>query len=128
MKITPIDGNIETEGSICVYRGVKLKVARSGNTEFKRVFRAAMKPFREELDGGRMSEEQSSKLMIECAAKTILVGWEAFAGMDGKKYEYSYANAVELLTDDPDCYDAVMKHSENIENYLMVEQEKLKVK
>jgi hypothetical protein len=128
MKITPIKGNCETEGVPFVYRGVTLIVARAGNTEFKKVFREAMKPFKDEFENDRMTEEQSNKLMIECIAKGILVGWETFTDMDGVEQEYSTEAAIELLTDDKDCYDAIMDYSQNIENYLTTSEEDLKVK
>ena len=128
MKLTPINGNTETEGSKLVYRGAELLVARSGNTNFKKLFRELMKPFREEFEAGNMSEEQSNDIMIECTAKTILVGWGNFKDVDGVEYEYSVENAKELLHDDKDAYDAVIKHSENIDNYLIGSQEALAVK
>lgn len=128
MKITPINGNSETEGTECSYRGVMLIVARAGNSNFKRVFREKMKPYNDDLDRNEVPEETSKKIMIECAAETILVDWDTFTGMDGKEYKYSVENAIALLTDDDDCYDAVVKHSNNIENYLLEKEEKLKVK
>ena len=128
MKLTPIDGNTETEGVEFIYRGRTLIVARASNTEFKKVFREAMKPFKNEFDNDRMDEEQSNKLMIRCIAKAILVGWETFEDVTGEEFEYSYDNAVELLTDDEDCYDAITLFSNNIENYLTTSEEALKVK
>lgn len=127
MKITPINGNTETEGTECSYRGVMLLVARAGNVNFKKAFREKMKPFNDDLDRDEVPEETSKKIMIECAAETILVGWKPFT-VDGEEYEYSVENAVELLTDDDDCYDAVAKHSNNIENYLLEKEENLEVK
>jgi len=128
MKLTPINGNTETEGSEFIYRGNKLTVARSGNTKFKKLFRELMKPFKEEFDSGRMSEAQSNELMIECVSQTILVGWTVFKDVTGKEHEYSHKNAKELLTDDTDVYDEIIKFSENIDNYLTSTDEALKVK
>lgn len=128
MKITPINGNTETEGSEFVYRGNKLLVARSGNTNFKKMFRELIKPYREEVDGGRMSEEQSNEIMIKCVASTILVGWETITDTNGEKFEFSKENAMSLLTDDKDAYDEIIRFSENIDNYLTASQETLTVK
>jgi len=128
MKITPINGNAETEGVEFVYRGNKLIVARAGNTNFKKVFREMMKPYNDDLDNNRMDEETSRKIMIDCTAQAILVGWETITGADGESYEYSLENAKELLSDDADCYDAIISFSSDIENYLTADEEKLKVK
>jgi len=128
MKLTPINGNTETEGSEFIYRGNVLIVARSGNTNFKKLFRELMKPFQEEFDSGRMNEEQSNELMIECVSQTVLVGWKKFKDVTGKEYEYSQKNAKDLLTDDSDAYDAIIKFGDNIDNYLTESNEALKVK
>lgn len=128
MKITPINGKVETEGVPFIYYGNKFNVARSGNTEFKKVFREAMKPYKDEFEAGRMNEEQSNEIMIHCVASSILVGWENVKDNQGNDHEYSYENAVSLLTDDHDFYDAITEHSNNIENFLLKDEEKLKGK
>ena len=128
MKLTPINGNTETEGSEFIYRGNVLMVARSGNTNFKKLFRELMKPFKEEFDSGRMSESQSNELMIECVSQTILVGWKKFKDITGKEYDYSHKNSKDLLTDDDDVYDSIIAFSEDINNYLTDVDEALKVK
>ena len=128
MKLTPINGNTETEGSEFIYRGNKLLVARAGNTKFKKLFRELLKPFKEEFDSGRMSEEQSNEIMIECISQTVLVGWEEITDVTGENHEYSHAKAKELLNDDRDVYDSVIDFSDNIENYLTTNEEVLKGK
>ena len=125
MKLTPINGNTETEGTPFVYRGIKLIVARSGNTEFKKSFREITKKYKDDIDNDRMSEETSLKVMIQCVAESILVGWEDFIDVDGNQFDYSVDNAIELLTDDEDCHEAVLAFSKNIDNYLIASQEEL---
>ena len=125
MKLTPINGNTETEGTPFVYRGIKLIVARSGNTGFKKTFREKTKKYKDDIDNDRMSEETSKEVMFECVAASILVGWEDFTDIDGNEFDYSVDNAIELLTDDNDCYDAVIKFSQNVDNYLVASQEEL---
>ncbi len=126
MKITPINDKAETEGAEFVYRGNKFLVARAGNANFKKLFRKLLKPYKEEFDNDQMSEEESNSIMVECFAKTILVGWDKIVDRDGKEYEYSYKNAKALLTDDKDAYTAISKFSENINNYLDEDIKKVK--
>ena len=128
MKLTPIKGNTETEGSKFFYRGNELIVARSGNVNFKKMFREEIKPYKEEVDAGRMTEEQSNTIMIECVSKTILVGWNKFTDITGEEFKYSHSHAKSLLTDDKDVYDEIIKFSENIDNNLTESDEALKVK
>ena len=126
MKITPVDSEKELEGSPLNYRGVTLVVARANNTNFKKEFRKAIAPFKLQFDDNSISDEDSRLIMITSIAKTILVGWSDFIDTDGKEWDYSYESAVSLLTDDQDAYDAVVKHSEKLENYLISEGFELK--
>jgi len=128
MKITPINGKTETEGSLLVYRGVKLMVARSGNNNFNKVLRELIKPFKKDFDSGEVSEKVSNEIMIESVAKTILVGWSNFKDAEGKSYDYSLKNAIELLNDDKDCYEAINEFSNDINNYILESIEDSKVK
>jgi len=128
MKLTPINGDTETEGTEFIYRGTKLLVARAGNVEYRKAFRELMKPLDEEFEAGRLSNEQSEEILIEASAKGVLVGWEDFTDVEGNEFEYSVENAIELLTDDKDVYEAITKFSENINNYLVESVEKLKGK
>jgi len=118
MKITPINGNTETEGAEFSYRGVKMLVARANNTEYTKEFRALMKPYEDEIDKGTLGDKKSKEILIECCAKTILVGWDDFDDTDGDTQSYSKENSIELLTDDRDAYDAIVEFSLNINNYL----------
>jgi len=128
MKLTPIDEKKEIEGSLLVYRGVKLIVARSNNVNFKKTFRDNLKPYKNDFDNDRMEDSVAERLMIKCVAKTILVGWTDFKDVEGKEWEYSVANAEELLTDDKDVYEEITKFSENIDNYITRDKETLKGK
>ena len=126
MKITPVDSAKEIEGSILPYRGVNLVVARSNNVNFKKVFRDALAPHKASFDDNTISDYVSENIMINSVASSILVGWSDFIDIDGKEWEYSVDNAKSLLKDDKDAYDAVIAHSEKIENYLLDSSFKLK--
>ena len=125
MKITPINGNTETEGAEFSYRGIPLMVARANNTEYQKRFRVLSKPYDEEIEKGTLDNDTSVKILIECCADTILVDWSDFVDCEGKEWEYNKKNAIELLTDDKDAYEAVVKFSRDINNYLVIEQKDL---
>ena len=128
MKLTPVNEAAEIEGSELKYRGVTLIVARANNKNFKRMFREALKPYKRELEKKRMEDSVAEDLMIGCLAKTILVGWRDFKDADGKKWEYSVANAESLLSDDKDVHEAVVEFSEDIDNYIIANIEDTKAK
>lgn len=115
MLITPIDKTLELNGSLFYYLGVELTVARSGNDNFKRVFRHLSKPFQRQIDNETIDEEQAEKLLCTALSQTVLVGWnaETFPG----NLEYSHENAFRLLMDDYDCRSAVLEFSRKSQNF-----------
>lgn len=128
MKLTPVDNKAEVEGSEFIYRGAKLIVARANNRKFKKTFRNAIKPYKNEFENGRMDDKVAEGLMNSCVAETILVGWSDFRDVDGKEWEYSVQNAEELLRDDKDAFEAITEFSESIDNYIIQQEEEIKGK
>jgi len=119
IKITPIDGKVETEGSWGIYRGVKLLIARDSNIKFKRFFRQISKPYKHDIDTNTLEEAKAEELMASAYAETILLNWENFPG----DLEYSKANAESLIKSDSDCYDYIKDFSKNLDNYIKNDEE-----
>ena len=127
LQITPIDNSKANEGSLTSYRGVQLKIARSGNDEFAKKFTRLTKPIKNSLDDDSVDPKTLEKVLCESLAGTILVGWNNLIS-GGKKIEYSVDLATELLVNDPDCRKFVQKFSDDINNYLKLEEEETKGK
>lgn len=126
LRITPIADTAET-GVEQVYRGVKLKIARANNTRFKKIFRRLTQPYSDQLAKGLMDEQVSEEIYLQCVADAILVGWSNFK-VDGDDIPYTTENAVELLRNDKDCLDFVMNFANNLDNFLIKDEEDLKGK
>ena len=124
LKITPTDSSLEKNGTKTNYRGVTLIIARSNNVKFRSVFNQLSKPYRKEIQDNSINEKDSRDIMIQAFARAILVGWEDFQ-IDGREVPYTLKNAIDLLTNDPDCYDFVSDFSGNLSNYLVEEEDEL---
>jgi hypothetical protein len=74
-------------------------VARAGNANYRRIFRLKTKGMERRL--GTMKESDATKLLIECEAEALLLGWKGFTA-NGAPLEYSRDAAIRLLTDLPD--------------------------
>ena len=124
LQITPIDHNREDNGTWTIYRGVQLLIARASNTRFKAIFRRLTQPYQRELDQGGLSEEKSAEILCESLSDAILLGWKGFV-MDGEEVEYSKENAKNLMLNDPDCREFVTNFSNDIENYIREDRDKV---
>jgi hypothetical protein len=126
LRITPVADTAET-GVEQVYRGVKLKIARANNTRFKKIFRRLTQPYSDQLAKGTMDEQVSEEIYLQCVADSILVDWSDFK-VDGEEIHYTVENAIELLKNDKDCLDFVMAFANNLDNFLIRDEEELKGK
>jgi len=122
LKITPINVEKQTGGTWTSYMGVQLKIARSNNENFVKKFRTLIKPVKRDFDKGMLAESQMEEILCDSLAGTVLVDWEF------EDIEFNVKNAIELLTNDPDCRAYVQEFSEDISNYLDLEKEELKGK
>ncbi len=129
MLITPIDKSKETSGVEAEYYGVKLKIARANNTNFKSLFRTLFAPYKYQMEHNQsIPEEISEDIMLKCYSQTILVGWSGLKDVDGKEIHYSHEKAYELLKDDDDAYEFVKNQSNNMDAFIKKEEEDTKGK
>lgn len=127
LQITPIDSNKADGGAVTSYRGVKLKIARSGNDEFAKKFTRLTKPIKNSLEDDSVDPKTLEKVLCDSLAGTILVGWTNLV-VENKEVKYSVDLAAELLVNDPDCRKFVQKFSDDINNFLKLEEEETKGK
>lgn len=127
IKITPIDDEKAEEGTEALYRGIKLKVARSGNDKFAAKFTKLSKPIKNSLEDDSVDSKTLEKVMCESLAGTVLVGWSNLV-INGENVKYTNKLAAALLKNDRDCRRFVQKFSDDINNYLNAEEDDIKGK
>lgn len=128
MKITPIDERRADDGAWFDYMGVPLKIARSNNPNFKKVFRRLSKPYDKKLREHKLDPDTSEKLVCRSLAEAVLLDWdgEKLAKVIGEKdpIPYSADVAEELLLNDVDCREFVQDTASEAENYYKQETER----
>jgi len=122
IQLTPVNKVAEVEGVEAFYRGATLIIARANNTKFKRIFKQLLKPYKHQIEKNNLDDETSEDLMVSAYAESILVGWKDFTDINGKSWDYSKANARDLLKSDSDCFDFVKDTSEDIDKYIITEE------
>lgn len=99
----------------------KILIARSGNREYARLFSKLVEQNAEALaTKDDAADAVADEIVIEVVAKTVLLGWENLE-YDGAPIEYSYENAKKLLSI-KDFRKVVMKHADDIENFLLARE------
>lgn len=117
LQITPINSEAVSEGKWTSYRGVKLKIARSGNDEYSSLFNSLTKPYKFQLQKGTLDDNTMEDIMAEVIAKTILKDWKDFI-VNNEKIDYSVANVISLVKNDIDCFSFIQEFSRDLENFL----------
>tara|TARA_Y100001938_G_scaffold150167_2_gene239913 strand:- start:1973 stop:2419 length:447 start_codon:yes stop_codon:yes gene_type:complete len=93
------DSDAEAEGQWIEWsEGTRLKIARLGNPNYNRLLQAKMKPVRHLRDRGTLPDAESSRILCEVIAETIITDWEGVE-YEGKELSYSRENALMLLTE-----------------------------
>jgi len=96
-KIFSTDSKAEQEGVwVDLDKKTAIKVARSGNPKFQKLFRKLTKPYTRAMRSGTLNDDIAEKILIQCLAETILLDWKGIEE-DGKKVPYSVEKAIEYL-------------------------------
>jgi len=102
--------------------GLKMRLARIGNTNYQKRFEVLSKPHKRALRKGSLSNEIAEKLLIQCLAETIVLDWEGLEE-DGVEVPYSTENAIRILTDYRDLREYVNDLANEMEGYQAEEDE-----
>lgn len=78
-------------------QGGRLLVARMNNSNYNRVLRAKLAPFKQAIRTETLSEGTATKCHIEAMAETILLNWEGLTD-SGAELPYTRENAIKLLS------------------------------
>ena len=102
--------------------GVSVKVARTGNSEYQKVFEKISKPHKRAIRRGTLNNDVAEKLLIKVMAKTILLDWKGLEE-DGMEVPFSDEAALRILTDYKDLRDYISDISNDIEVFKQEDDE-----
>jgi hypothetical protein len=84
------------EGAWLALGDAEIKIARLGSPRYQSAVTRRLKPHRESLELGVMSDADAQKITIELLADFILLDWKGVE-LDGKPLPYSRENAIQAL-------------------------------
>lgn len=110
--------DLEKDGVWVDIEGMKFKIARAGggNTEFAKILRKKVSPFKRAIESDKLPEVQAKKLMREVFVDTVLKGWENVNGPDGP-IVYSRENALKLMEDLPNLQMEIQRKADMFETF-----------
>ena len=100
-KLYATNVNKETEGawSQDLGDGMRLKVARLKNPNFRKLYQRLTKPYERQIRNRTLDDATENSILAQCLAKTVLLGWEKLV-LDGEELPYSTDAALKILKDD----------------------------
>jgi len=122
-KLFGTDSTKEQEGVVHeMGEGLKMRIARIGNPNYQKRFQALSKPHRRAIRRGTLADEVAEKLLIQCLAETIVLGWEGLEE-NGEEVPYSLENCVRILTDYPELRNYINDIANELEGYQAEDDE-----
>lgn len=99
-KLYATNVNKETEGawSQDLGDGMRLKVARLKNPNFRKLYQRLTKPYERQIRNRTLDDTTENSILAQCLAKTVLLGWEKLV-LDGEELPYSTDAALKILND-----------------------------
>jgi len=98
--------------------GLDLLVARAGNPAYQEAFEAKMRDEEDVISSGDLDTATSERIITECIAETILVGWKGLL-WKGQELEYTKENSLLVLSppEMKDFRNYIWRLANNAENF-----------
>jgi hypothetical protein len=117
------DLEAEVEGkwfSLMLIDGVKVKVARINNPNYKKAFTRLYKPYvKQTMRGSSIDQAIQERIQTDLLIDTLLKDWSGMPGENGVEVPYSKELARELVTDPElrELRDEILGFAEEFEAY-----------
>lgn len=87
------------------------------NKQYRKVVTALYKPYKREIQRGKLAPEVSEEIAEKGFIKGCLKGWEHITDKEGVDLPFSEENAFKLFSDLPDLLEDLMERAMDISNY-----------
>ncbi len=112
----------------------RITIARSGgkNKKFSQMRSSLMKPFKRQLDAGKLDDEQLMNIVMPAYIKRIILNWETkvedkwvkgIEGPDKQLLDYTYQNVETTLLNLPDLYENIVLASNDVSLFNQLDRE-----
>ncbi|RLD75752.1 MAG: hypothetical protein DRJ15_16520 [Bacteroidetes bacterium] len=122
------DENLEKEEGVEVPFGddVSIRIRRAGgaNTKYARVFGQVIKPYRRQMDAGKLEEKKSTQLHAQVYARSVVVGWKGIKDADtGEDVPFTEGEVEAFLIAMPEVFQVLRDKAEAMDTFRREEIE-----
>ncbi|MCE6993053.1 hypothetical protein [Dyadobacter sp. CY323] len=120
------DTDLESNAGITVdYGDFKITIKRAGgsNKAFGKLFNDKIKPYRLMMQAGNMDDAAALRILAECYAETVVIGWEGITDEKDKKIPFNRENCIKVLTDLPELFGMIQDEANRASNFRKAETE-----
>lgn len=122
MQVATKANPVDVEGIWTEYSGVKLRIARSGNSKYLAAIDRVEAPHRKALSRGKLGTGKQIDNLCAAMAEGILTDWgPGMVDEDGKDLKYSVQRAVQVLRHNPELRDFVADYAAEFEERRLEE-------
>lgn len=114
------DDSLEKKGVGLKFGPATFFCRRAGgaNREFSAAFEEKTRAMQSRLQLSALSEEESSKILMDVYAETVVLGWHGVTDRDGNPLEFNKENFIKVMTDLKVVWQALRQEAANHENFL----------
>ena len=93
------------DGTVPTFRILHMN---QSNAKYAKVLEQESKPYRRQMQLEALSDADDKKIMLRTFCRSILIGWSNVQKEDGTPYDYTFENAMKLMTDLPLLYQSLL--------------------
>ncbi len=117
--------SLEQEGIVVDYGDFRFTLARAGgsNKKYTALVQKRLRPYRKRILTDAMDSQLAHRILAECFAEAVVLGWEGVTNRAGALLPFSRENCVQLLVDLPELFADLQEQAVGISNFLRVQRE-----
>ena len=117
--------DLEQAGIVVDYGAFKFTIARAGgaNRKFSNLLDRKLRPHRRAIQAGMFDDDTAQRVLAECYAEAVILGWEGVTDRDGNPLAFTRDNCVRLLLDLPGLFEDLREQAQNASNFLAAERD-----
>ena len=103
------DKDLESSGVLIDYGDFSLTIARAGgaNKAFNKTLESLSRPYRKQIQAGRLSREVQDDLMLKAFARSVVKTWEGMTDAEGASLPFNEENFIKVMKDLPDLWEDI---------------------
>jgi len=100
-----------------------LSLAGGANKRFQKLLERRLEPHQRAIQSGLMDESLARKILAECFAETVVIGWDGVTNRAGQPIAFSKDACTALLLDLPDLFDELRDQAVKTSNFRRAARE-----